>query len=111
MSPELSSSHSAKNSAQKVAAQLQLKYVGKDSFIQLCKKGCDPEFLGENFYFITNNPETNIRSRNPKRKSYKLKLRPLDDIKFALGGFEKRQVEALQNEIKKVALDVEKLNS
>jgi hypothetical protein len=94
-----------------IANKLGLEHQGKNSFIELCKQGCDPDFLAELFYFITHNSTTTITPKNKKRKAYNVSLRSIDSIELALGGFEKRQIKALKKKIKEVAENVIRLNS
>ncbi|HEX8141415.1 MAG TPA: hypothetical protein VF553_02400 [Pyrinomonadaceae bacterium] len=97
--------------AEEIADKLGLANQGKNSFIELCKQGCDSSFLAEHFYFITHNSTTTVTPKNKKRKAYKVSLRSLDSVELALGGFNKRQIKALQKKIKELAEDINKLNS
>lgn len=97
--------------AEGIANKLRLANQGKKSFIELCKQGCDPHTLAELFYFITHNSTTTVTPKNNKRQSYKVSLRPMDSVESALGGFNKRQIKALQKKIKEVAEAIDKLNS
>lgn len=102
---------STNRKAENIANKLGLANQSKISFIELCNKGCDPSFLAEHFYFITHDSTITITPKSKKRRPYKVSLRSLDSIELALGGFKKRQIEALQKKIKEVAEDINKLNS
>lgn len=98
-----------KQKSKYVAEKLGLIDVASDSFIKLCEKDCDPEFLGEYFKFLTSPPE--ITYQTSKSKQRKVNIRSLDSIESALGGFDKRDLEPLRHRLKKLLKDIEKLNT
>lgn len=102
---------SAAEIAEQTAGKLGLTNQGRESFIELCKQGCEPSFLAEHFYVLTHNSTITVTPKRKRGKSYQASLRPMDSVEFALGGFEKRQIEALQKRIKEVVVDIGKLNS
>lgn len=97
-------------SPQQVADIIGLKYSGRNSFLELCAKGCDPEELANYLVYITSKSEITITPKNKKRKPYKPSMRPLDTINEALEGIEKRELIALQKAILKQAKNIEKVN-
>ncbi|HWT02565.1 MAG TPA: hypothetical protein VN256_20100 [Pyrinomonadaceae bacterium] len=113
--------------ASEVAEYLGLKHTGKDSFISLCEKGCDAEELGNYFKLLTSRSEIVITRRYiGKRKRFAtsrehaermsepqrtIDFRSMDSIEAALGEFQKRDLERLQKKLKKIAVDIQKLNN
>jgi hypothetical protein len=108
MTNESSNSESVTNKALKVAQYLRLTDKGKESFVLLCEMGCDAEELGNFFKLITSKPEVKISS---KRGDYNLHLRPMDSLEVALGRFNKRTLDSLSNNLKKIAIDIQELNN
>lgn len=102
---------SKQQKAEVIASELGLANRGKASFVELCKYGCNPSFLAEHFYFVTQNSTYTITPKNKKRKAYQVSLRSIDSLDSALGGIEKRQIVALQKKIKEVVEVIIKLNS
>jgi hypothetical protein len=96
--------------AEKVATRLGLQGKASDSFIQLCNQGCDPHFLAEYLPFITPQSKQVITRKSRKGKKRTISLRGLDSHQTALEGFEKRDLEALQEQTLKMAKKISKLN-
>jgi hypothetical protein len=96
--------------AESVAGRLGLQGTANDSFIQLCNQGCDPHFLAEYLPFLTPLSRVVIVPTNKKRRSYTISLRGLDSHEDVLEGFEKRDLEALQEQTLKMAERISKLN-
>jgi len=96
--------------AERVADRLSLKDIAKDSFIQLCNLGCDPHFLAEYLPFITPKSKEVIRRESVKGNDQVISLRGLDAYNTALEGFDKRDLEALIEQILKMAKKLDKLN-
>lgn len=106
----MSGENTGRQKSERIATNLGLKERGKDSFIQLCDKGCNPEFLAEYLPFIVPKTRITVRPKNAKRKPYKISLRSLDSFDDALRGFEKHDLEAMQEQLLKTAKQIEKLN-
>lgn len=101
--------NSDKEKAEVVAKHLELEDVARNSFISLCEKGCEPEFLGEYFSYLISKPTVAIYNKS-KSKVRKVSLRPMDDLEVALEGFYKKDLEPLKEKLLEVARQIQKLN-
>lgn len=99
----------SKQKAEAVAARLGLEAVGRLSFVELCTKGCNPEYLAEYLTFLVPKAESVITPTG-NRKPYSINLRALDSYETALGGVEKRDLERLPKQLLKYAEKIEEIN-
>jgi hypothetical protein len=105
--------NSDKEKAEIVARHLELENVARNSFISLCEKGCEPEFLGEYLSYLISKPTITIYRGSKgasKRKPYKVSLRPMDDLEIAFKGVEKRNLKPLQKKLLDIAEQIQKIN-
>jgi hypothetical protein len=108
---------------------------GKEAFHELCRLGCDPSYLGFRLVCIaTDSPQAIVSTPDQRVEDFRrmggrvtddlieteralgvmkreFHPRGMDSLEIALGGFAKRDVEALQNECRKLAERLYKLHS
>lgn len=101
--------------AEKIAVKYGLRSGSKDSFIELCKKGCDPNFLSDKLLILRSTIQvyvtTTIGKGTARMTTTQLtSLRPLDAIETSLGGFKPKDLKSLQKQLIDMAHKVESLN-